>query len=248
MLYLFDIDDTLIRSFIRETKQRQDYEKVEVLPGRKERLEELRQLGHDVALVTNQGGIAFGYQTKTEVNSKMFLVLEELGFPKHEGLFVACQGRRENGSSDHPVIYMSLKHPKAKIEEFLCDPVDDWRKPGGGMLRQAMADYGVTADKVTFVGDLDTDRLAAAAAGVRYMDVEEFFGAAEPVPFPCDWCPNDVRNLYAVAHNAHNAYRTWSSSGADRSRMDRKMAELEQTLAQVGPLVDKHFDEKHHER
>jgi D-glycero-D-manno-heptose 1,7-bisphosphate phosphatase len=166
-LFLFDIDGTLIRSFMRDGGQDQDYDLIEVLPGRSVALEALRGDGHDVALVTNQAGVAFGYQTTADVRRKLQRVLKALGLG---GGIRTTEGER---CSPPPVAYVSFAHPKATIDLFLSD--SDWRKPGGGMIRQAMLDHDVSAASTTFVGDMDSDQAAAEAAGVRYMHADDFF-------------------------------------------------------------------------
>jgi histidinol phosphatase-like enzyme len=50
-----------------------------------------------------------------------------------------------------------------------------WRKPNAGMLLQAMADAGVSADDTIFVGNSDEDKAAAAAAGITYIEAKEYF-------------------------------------------------------------------------
>lgn len=49
----------------------------------------------------------------------------------------------------------------------------EWRKPNGGMLRQAMQDAGCSS--ALFVGDHATDEQAAADAGCSFMYEKEFF-------------------------------------------------------------------------
>jgi HAD superfamily hydrolase (TIGR01662 family) len=176
MLYLFDIDGTLIRSFMREGGggASQAYDLVEVLPGRRERIEALRGRGHHVALVTNQGGVAFGYQTLDQVLDKMGRVLVALGLSDEPAGFPFCIG---SSADIRPrLLYMSLGHPNARIPLWRNVGYDDWRKPGGGMLRKAMADHAHPPDLTVFVGDMDSDRLAAEHAGVPYSDAESFFG------------------------------------------------------------------------
>jgi D-glycero-D-manno-heptose 1,7-bisphosphate phosphatase len=170
-LFLFDMDGCLVRSYLREGAPRtpENYALVEVLSGRREKLERLRADGHIVAIVTNQGGVAFGYQTQHEVYEKLATVLDELGLP------VAVCGTPPPNMAAPRCAYVSFGHPKATVKRWLVPPEDDWRKPGGGMLRQAMTDYGATPEDTVFIGDMDSDRAAAKAAGVRYVDVEEFF-------------------------------------------------------------------------
>lgn len=168
MLYIFDFDGTLIRSFMREeagkhgTELKADvYDVVEVLPGRAEALRRLLTVeGHALAAATNQGGVAFGYQTVGQVALKMERVVEALGLQPYE-----------------MPVYVCHHHPKAT-----ADP-DHWRDPAGcqrrkpapGMLLEAMNDLGFSTRQTVYVGDMDTDKLAAGAAGIAYVDAEEFF-------------------------------------------------------------------------
>lgn len=174
-LVLFDLDGTLIRSFMRETGggQQQAYDLVEVLPGRLERVTSLRVDGTHVAFVTNQGGVAFGYQTLDQVARKMRAVCDLFAMPRWAG-WINSRGGRDPLYLEPPVVYVSLGHPNAELEEYRVD--SGWRKPGGDMIRQAMIDYEVMEPSlVLFVGDMDSDRLAAAAAGVEYADAAEYF-------------------------------------------------------------------------
>lgn len=172
-LYLFDLDGTVIRSFLREGAERtpENYAEVELLPGRREKLDELRANGAAVAFVTNQGGVAFGYQTVGEVMRKVKVVGYRFGF---EAPTVCVNPNETLGVGyDDCMIYVAFGHPKASVPEYLVD--DDWRKPGGWMLTQAMLDYNVPAEQTIFVGDMDTDRQAAENARVAYDDAEDFF-------------------------------------------------------------------------
>lgn len=168
MLYIFDFDGTLIRSFMREGEARHGtdiegdvYDQVEVLPNRREVLRWLLTAdGHALAAATNQGGVAFGFQTVGQVALKMERVVRELGLQPYE-----------------MPVYVCHHHPQASV-----DP-DHWRdaagcqrrKPAPGMLLEAMNDLGFSTRQTVYVGDMDTDRVAAGAAGVAYVDAEEFF-------------------------------------------------------------------------
>lgn len=173
MLYLMDIDGTLIRSYMREGAPPEAYELVTVLPGRLEKLRQLRAAGDRVALVTNQGGVAMGYQTFEETRAKMLEVLDALEFPasKMVPLRLAADGQMRGAA----LVYAAVHHPKARVREWLCSEESDWRKPGGGMILRAMADYEVTVEETVFVGDLPSDAAAADAAGVSYVDALVFF-------------------------------------------------------------------------
>lgn len=188
MLYLFDIDGTLIRSFLREkgadinsgVKEPVDlYDKIEVLPGRKERLEELRARGDEIALVTNQGGVAFGYQTLDQVARKFRGIWEALEVPIGPlSIMYFPMERPAECVTDKPIIYVAFAHPHAKIPQWKCEEGSDlyrWRKPGGGMILQAMADHDSTPGSTVFVGDLPTDEGAANAAGCWFAWADDFF-------------------------------------------------------------------------
>lgn len=174
MLYLFDLDGTVIRSFLREGAPRtpENYAEVELLPGRREKLSGLREAGHSVAFVTNQGGVAMGYQRREEVVAKLAAVFRALGCLSVVG---ADMVRSSPGDGPPAVFYVAYGHAKATVVEWRTGEGDGWRKPGGWMISQALLDYNVPASHVLFVGDMDSDREAAEAAGVRYSDAVEFF-------------------------------------------------------------------------
>lgn len=157
-LYAFDLDGTLIRSFMREGA-REDYGKVELLPGREDVLTRLQSTAAMFALVTNQGGVAFGYQTAREVEEKMALVLRELHY------FGGCRFS----------LHVAYGHHRATVEPWAEHAHVRRRKPSGVMLQEAMAGHHVEPERTLYVGDMESDREAAKNAGVAYMDAEEFF-------------------------------------------------------------------------
>lgn len=155
-LYLFDLDGTLIRSTLGpDGKWSQGYDAVEALPGRREKLHELRRDGHRIGIVTNQSGVAFGHQTEGQVRRKIERALSALGVP-----------------SSTPR-YVSYTHPSGTLDEYRGD--DGRRKPAPGMLFEAAEQHLTSPDRTTYVGDMETDEQAARAAGVRYVPAEEFF-------------------------------------------------------------------------
>lgn len=176
-LFLFDLDGTVIRSFLREGAPRTpaEYAKVELLPGRLDRLRAL-EVAHTIAFVTNQGGVAFGYQTVQEVVSKFVTVNNTAlgcGHMRVMGRLLTCS--TPENSPAPALFYVAYGHPKASIDKYRVE--SDWRKPGGGMIARAMADYRVPRELTTYIGDMDTDREAAEAAGVAYEDADDFFNA-----------------------------------------------------------------------
>jgi D-glycero-D-manno-heptose 1,7-bisphosphate phosphatase len=161
-LYCFDLDGTLVRSFMREggSGSHRDYDLIEPLPGRLHRVETLaHQPGAKFALVTNQGGVAFGYQSPGQVYRKIGGIVAAF----------SCFYARPLS------IHIAFHHPRAKLDEWRCEECDEYRKPGPGMLREAMGRHGVPTEQTIFVGDMDSDEQAARAAGVTYHYAEDFF-------------------------------------------------------------------------
>ena len=165
---MMDADGTIIRSFMRETGAVEDYDRVVLLPNRFEAIRALSEQSEvRFALVSNQGGVAFGYQTEAQVYAKMAAVCAEL-----------------NCFFGQPFsVHVCFEHPKATIDKYRAN--SPRRKPGPGLLLEAMdahlswdTDEFISdrqRDQAVFIGDLDTDREAAASAKVKYFDADAFF-------------------------------------------------------------------------
>lgn len=158
VLYIFDIDGTLIRSFMREGA-RDRYDDIELLPKRVKMLRSLAYHGAEFALATNQGGVAFGYQSTDQVWDKIGRLTGQL-----EGFY------------SRPVSYhVCFHHPKATVVG-LNDPVAcQRRKPSGEMLLEACQAHRLSKENALYIGDMETDQQAAEAAGISYCDAEDFF-------------------------------------------------------------------------
>jgi D-glycero-D-manno-heptose 1,7-bisphosphate phosphatase len=165
VLYIFDLDGTLIRSFIRDAPQKHGsdlevevYDKVEVLPNRLAKLRTLAAEGSEFAIASNQAGVAFGFQTVEQVQNKLGLACARLAF-----------------FFDRPFsVHVCYHHPKATQTQWKANSIR--RKPGAGMLFDAMKAHEASVLSTAFVGDMDTDREAAKGAGLIYYDATRFFG------------------------------------------------------------------------
>jgi histidinol phosphatase-like enzyme len=183
MLYLFDIDGTLVRSFMRDGGAIADYDRVEVLPGRREAIARLyREKSTCIALVTNQGGVALGYQTKQQAAQKITQVLVMAGISAGPIRVRPGAVIDETGFEMAPYLapfmpsaYVSFGLPHATLPEYRVLDGDEWRKPGPGMLISAMRDWDHVRKDTVFVGDRDSDRQAATAADIAYVDAATFF-------------------------------------------------------------------------
>jgi len=69
MIYLFDLDGTLISSYMDNSNK--DYMRWHLLPLRKQVIEKLVQQGHIIGIVTNQAGVGLGYTTEQQVQERM---------------------------------------------------------------------------------------------------------------------------------------------------------------------------------
>jgi D-glycero-D-manno-heptose 1,7-bisphosphate phosphatase len=117
-------------------------------PGVIETLMELRDRGFLLIVITNQGGISTGANTKEnveKVHARLLELLESAGIRLEE-------------------IYYCPHHQKT--EACLC------RKPLPLMLEKALARFRIEPGASWFIGDSDRDMEAGKAAGVQPVQVE----------------------------------------------------------------------------
>jgi D-glycero-D-manno-heptose 1,7-bisphosphate phosphatase len=156
MLILFDLDGTLISSYMDVPDR--NYNQWEVLPGRKERIAKLLHAGHQLGIVTNQAGVAFGHVTEDEVYARLAEVIQAVELPL-----------------DTPIA-VSFAHAKARIPRYRDLKAVRRRKPSGLMIRELMQQFpDAAADGVIYVGDRPDDEGAAADAGVAFVPADTFF-------------------------------------------------------------------------
>lgn len=122
------------------------------LPGVFERVRTATARGMLPIVVTNQAGIGRGYYTEA-----VFLEYTR---------WIHTEFRRR--SAPLFATYYCPHHPTAGRGRYLRSCT--YRKPGPGMLVQAMADWGIRGACSRMVGDKHSDRIAALAAGV--VDIE----------------------------------------------------------------------------
>ncbi len=101
-----------------------------------------------VFIVTNQSGIAFGYYTEADM---------------HQVHAHMMAGFADAGTSVDAV-YTCPFHPEASDRRYRKSTHN--RKPGPGMILQAMADFPVKREASFLIGDKPTDIMAAHAAGI----------------------------------------------------------------------------------
>lgn len=128
---------------------------VELLPGVAARLHQCAALGWRLVIVTNQGGVAFGYQTERQASAIHQKVLDALPV-------------------DVDASYLCPHHPRGTVARYAAECLN--RKPAPGAILDALARFGARPGDCLFVGDQETDRLAAQAAAVPFRWAADFFG------------------------------------------------------------------------
>lgn len=153
-----DLDHTVIRPLGGRTFPK-DADDWEWMPGMIDALKsEIAAAGGwqqvKFILVTNQGGVALGYQTEHEVEAKLRRIRQELGEA------VGCP-----------------------IHSYTSYKADYDRKPNPGMAYKAALEFELDLPECMMIGDMDSDREFAIAAGIeRYMDVQKYLPIA-PVAY-----------------------------------------------------------------
>jgi D-glycero-D-manno-heptose 1,7-bisphosphate phosphatase len=155
----FDLDHSLIRPLEGRTfpNATDDWE---LIPGVVERIRPFMEAGYMFIIISNQGGIEAGYHTFAEIEVKLVAVLVALGKelamipPDYRYAFRYCGSLQE--------------HPD--------------RKPNPGMILNAAEAYDIDLAASLFVGDLESDREAAARAAVgKYVHIDQFLdGTIKP--------------------------------------------------------------------
>ena len=123
-------------------------EDFEWIDGARECVKAFKDRGWYVFVVTNQSGIARGLYTEADMEALHAHMAEEL----------AAYGTAIDR------FYHAPWHEEGEVARYRKASID--RKPGPGMLLQAMADFNVNREGSFLIGDKPTDMEAARAAGV----------------------------------------------------------------------------------
>lgn len=122
---------------------------VQFVPGIVSLCQTAMGLGYRLVVVTNQAGIARGFYTEDD-----FLTLME---------WMRAELRRDGVEFD--AVYHCPYHPEHGVGQYRREHED--RKPGTGMLRRAVTEFGVELAESVLVGDRCSDIAAANRAGLR---------------------------------------------------------------------------------
>jgi histidinol-phosphate phosphatase family protein len=160
-LLLLDRDGTLNRSLGDRPPDHPG--EVELLPGVARTLHHRASLGCRLVIVTNQGGVAFGYRSHHQAWTTHQAVLDALPVSVDAS-------------------YLCPHHPEG-TDPIYAVPCPS-RKPAPGAVLDALARFGARPADCLFVGDRESDRQAAEAAGVPFAWPWDFFGSEFPAPAP----------------------------------------------------------------
>lgn len=106
-----------------------------------------------IVVVTNQGGVAAGHQTREDVESRMLAICTQL-----------------------------RNHTGAEVHSYVSYEYDDFRKPLPGMAHKAAADLAIDLTDSIMVGDMLSDAEFAANAGIgTFIWAEDYFKAGPPI-------------------------------------------------------------------
>jgi D-glycero-D-manno-heptose 1,7-bisphosphate phosphatase len=109
-----------------------------------------RDRGFRLAIATNQSGIGRGYFAPADFRLLMGWILAR--FQEHG---IVIEG-----------VYHAPDHPSEGLGRYRRDT--PWRKPGPGMLLQAIADLDLDPGRSWAIGDKPGDMAAASAAGIGH--------------------------------------------------------------------------------
>lgn len=169
-LICLDLDGTLVPNTLEERDgklqrlQSESFTRPLLLPGRREILEARAAAGDVFAIVTNQGGVAWGYHTQREVHERIGATLAQLDFFWGRPFSLHVAWKMEKGNL---------------LPQFRGN---DGRKPQPDMILQARDAHGDAEYQMwplLMVGDREEDHDAALNAGVDFLWANDFF----EVPF-----------------------------------------------------------------
>ena len=180
-LVCLDIDGTIVESNTCS----------EILPAAANFLKRIDPSKIKVALVTNQGAVGLRYWMETakfgepsslpsreEVESRIEKIrnqVREILGGQPVALFAAYRYQSKGNKEGKTPRWGPV--PTAEKDDLRWS--QEWRKPGPGMIKEAMKWAKISPlvglKNVLMVGDMESDEAAAKAAGVRFAKAPDFF-------------------------------------------------------------------------
>jgi D-glycero-D-manno-heptose 1,7-bisphosphate phosphatase len=161
LLFIFDKDGTLVTKRGGGDPPIPNSVKEQImLPGVILKCAKLREAGHTLAIASNQGGVAWGFLDIDDAEAMM----------RHAARMIGATWWK-----------FCPHHPEAPSIALGRECRN--RKPNPGMLISIMLHLGFGAKDTIYIGDMESDRQAAEAAGVRFVWADEFFYGDCKEPF-----------------------------------------------------------------
>lgn len=145
----------------REVNGVTDIKLLVLLPSVGRAIKKMKQLDFLVFIVTNQAVVARGHITEAALDDIHKELLKRL---------------RKNGAEVDGV-YVCPHHPIDGIGKYkkLCV----CRKPGTGLVKKAIREFGINPAQSFFVGDMTTDILTVKRAGLKTILLETGHGGKD---------------------------------------------------------------------
>jgi D-glycero-D-manno-heptose 1,7-bisphosphate phosphatase len=131
------------------------------IPGALDAIRLLTRAGYQIAIVTNQAGVALGMIQESVLDALHARIDER----------IRAAGGRVDGW------FVCPHHATATVEKFRLDC--DCRKPKAGLFDQACKALPVDKARSFYIGDKASDMGAAEAAGLRGILVRTGYGEGE---------------------------------------------------------------------
>lgn len=179
-LVLFDLDGTLVKSWTSE-----------LLPGAVDWL--TQDSLPAVAIVTNQGGVGLKYWMETENLTDFDGIVSSDVLPTPRDVisrldaanlllvptFISWAYQSKRGMWGPVPTNRPLRYDIGERVDIFCSWDAGWRKPYPGMLLEAMRKFNMLSSDTLMVGDMESDRAAALAAGCGFQWADDFFNRGE---------------------------------------------------------------------
>ncbi|MGL4642443.1 D-glycero-beta-D-manno-heptose 1,7-bisphosphate 7-phosphatase [Cetobacterium sp.] len=121
-------------------------------------LKELKKMGYEFIVVTNQSGIARGYYSEDDLKALNNEMVKEL--KKHDIDILEC--------------YYCPHHPEKGLDQYKKNC--DCRKPNPGMLLEGIKKYNVDIENSFMIGDKKSDLEAGKKAGLKSILILTGYG------------------------------------------------------------------------
>jgi D-glycero-D-manno-heptose 1,7-bisphosphate phosphatase len=162
----------------------------------------LRGLGYQIAVVTNQGGVARGKYSEDDVNAV------------HDRINEHLHAQANGAKIDR--FYFCPFHPDGSVTRYRKE--HPWRKPAPGMLLQAAEDMKLDLSLCWMIGDAPRDIEAGKAAGVRTIQITGGKSGQSDLPLDPNQRPDfTASNLIEAARIVAQQIRPEAASLGDSS-------------------------------